>query len=147
MNNLQKECLELRDEINNHQRCLIFAGNGIRLSQTTEQLKIFLKKYNIPAVFSYGGIDLIDYNSPYWIGVIGVKGTRAGNFALQNCDLLLVLGCCLNTPQIGYMGEKFAPKTKKIVVDLDGENHKKNIGVKIDKIIECELGEFFKYML
>ncbi len=143
--NITNDIKNLKLDIKNYNRCLILCGNGIRLSNTQNQLKSFLEKYEVPAVFSYGGIDLIDYNSPYWIGVIGVKGTRAGNFALQNCDLLLVLGCCLNTPQVGYMGEKFAPQSKKIVVDIDIENHKKNT-VKIDEIINCELGEFFKYV-
>ncbi len=144
--NLINDISELKSDITNHNRCLALCGNGIRLSNTQNQLKLFLEKYQIPAVFSYGGIDLIDYYSKYWIGVIGVKPTRAGNFALQNCDLLLCLGVCLNTPQVGYMGEKFAPQAKKIVVDLDVENHMKDT-IKIDKIIECELGEFFKYML
>lgn len=137
----------IKEELKNSNRPLCLIGNGIRLSNTQEQLKQFLKKYQIPCVTTYGGIDLLGYDNPSNIGVIGVKGTRAGNFAVQNCDLLLCLGVCLNVPQVGYMAEKFAPQAKKIVVDLDVENHKKNIGIKIDKIIECDLGEFFKYML
>ena len=139
---------KLKEDFKNYNKPLVLAGNGIRLSNTQDQLKLFIEKYKIPCVATYGGIDLLDYNHPLYLGgPIGVKPCRASNFALQNCDLLLSLGACLNVPQVGYMGEKFAPQAKKIVIDLDAENHKKNIGVKIDKIIECELGEFFKYML
>jgi len=137
---------ELKQDLETYQRPLILCGNGVRLSDTKEQLKIFIEKYKLPCVFTYGGIDLLDYNHELWTGVIGVKGTRAGNFALQNCDLFLCLGVCLNVPQVGYMSEKFALRAKKIVVDLCEENHRKNT-VKVDKIIECELGEFFKHML
>jgi acetolactate synthase-1/2/3 large subunit len=135
----------LLDNLKKSEKPLVIAGNGIRVSDTQEQLRQFLEKYQIPAVFSYGGKDLLDYNHPLNIGIIGVKGDRAGNFAVQNTDLILVLGCCLNVPQCGYMGEKFAPKAKKIVVDLDVQNHQKDT-IKVDKIIECELGEFFKYV-
>lgn len=137
--------LELLKDLQTYERPLVLVGNGIRLSNTQNQLKQLIEKYKIPCVTTYGGIDLLDYNHPLNIGRIGVKGDRAGNFAVQNCDLLLVLGACLNVPQIGYMGEKFASKAKKIVVDLDIQNHSKNT-IKIDNIIQCELGEFFKYI-
>lgn len=132
-------------DLEKSQRPLVLAGNGIKLSNSQKELDSFLKKYKIPAVFTYGGIDCLNYTNQLNIGRIGVKGDRAGNFAIQNCDLLLVLGACLNTPQVGYMSEKFASKAKKIIVDIDIENHKKNT-VKIDEIIQCSLEDFFKYV-
>lgn len=137
---------ELKQDLQTYQRPLILAGNGIRLSNTQEQLRLFAEKYQIPIVVTYGGVDLIDYNHPLYLGgPIGVKGCRASNFILQQADLILVLGACLNVPQCGYMGEKFAPNARKIVIDICAENHRKNT-VKVDKVIECELSEFFKYM-
>jgi len=139
--------LSLKNDLNGYSRCLILAGAGVRLSNTQYQLKQFIEKYQIPCAVTYGGVDLLNYNHPLYLGgPIGIKPCRAANFALQNCDLLLILGACLNTSQIGYMPEKFAPKAKKVVVDLYPENFKRK-ELKIDKIIECELGEFFKYML
>ena len=138
---------ELKRDLSNFKRPLVLAGNGIRLSDTQEKFRLFLEQNEIPAVFTYGGTDILDFNHPLHIGSIGVKGTRAGNFAIQNCDILLVLGCCLNIPQIGYMPEKFAPKAKKVVIDVDIENHKKDIGIHLDATIQCRLEEFFNYVL
>ncbi len=140
---VENEITWLKEELKLSQKPLVLIGNGIRLSNTQTQLKDFLEKYKLPCVATYGGKDVLDYNNPLNIGVCGVKGNRSSNFLIQCCDLLLVLGACLNVPQIGYMGEKFAPKAKKIVVDLDVQNHQKNT-IRIDKIIECELGDFFK---
>lgn len=136
---------ELLKDLNTFQRPLVLTGNGISLSNSRHQFKRFIESYELPVVGTYGGKDLLDYNHPLNIGIIGVKGDRAGNFAIQNCNLLLVLGACLNIPQCGYMGEKFASRAKKIVVDIDVINHSKNIP-KIDNIIECELGKFFEYV-
>jgi acetolactate synthase-1/2/3 large subunit len=135
---------KLKKDLETYQKPLVLIGNGIRLSNTQGQLKRFIEKYKLPICYTYGGTDLIDSKNPLNLGAIGVKGNRGANFALQNCDLLLILGCCLNVPQVGYMGEKFAPKAKKILVDID-KNYNKNI--KIDEFINCELREFFKYIL
>lgn len=143
---INNKIVELKNNLIKYKYPLIIAGNGIRLSDTTKELEIFLKKYSLPCVVTYGGLDVISHDSNHFGGVIGIKGIRSGNFAIQNADFLLVLGACLNISQCGYMGEKFAPKAKKWVVDLDEDNHKKNT-VKIDELIRCDLKYFFKYIL
>lgn len=136
---------ELKDDLNKYSRCLIIAGNGINLSNTREEFKKFVEKYNIPFVTTFLGVDIIEGNHPLFIGRVGIKGTRSGNFVLQNCNLLLVLGASLNIPITGYMPEKFASQAKKIIIDVNVENHSKNT-VKIDKIIKIDLRNFFKYI-
>ena len=88
-------------------------------------------------------IDLLPYEDPLFIGPIGIKGSRAGNFAIQNCDLLLVLGCSLNCSHTGYDEKLFSPNSYKVMVDIDKNEYLKNT-VKIDKFIESDLGDFFK---
>jgi acetolactate synthase-1/2/3 large subunit len=78
-----------------------------------------------------------------FIGSIGIKGSRAGNFAIQNCDLLLVLGCSLNCSHTGYDEKLFSPNSYKVMIDIDKNEYLKNT-VKIDKFIESDLGDFFK---
>jgi acetolactate synthase-1/2/3 large subunit len=51
----------------------------------------------------------------------------------------------LNTPQVGYISEKFAKNAKKIVVDIDSENHRKNT-INIDLFIESDLNNFLEYI-
>ena len=55
----------------------------------------------------------------------GTVGTRTGNFAVQNCDLLLSLGCRLNIRMIGYNLHDFAKNAYKIIVDIDPTELKK----------------------
>ncbi len=136
---------ELKQDLNTYKRPLILAGNGITLSGSREEFKQFIEKHNIPAIFTYGGKDLLDYNSSKNLGVVGLKPNRAAGFVLNNCDLLIILGCCLNICQTGYDGSLFAPKAKKYVVDINPIEHTKP-HIKIDKIIECDLREFFKYV-
>lgn len=147
--NLILEFIYLKEEFNKYiegyEKPLILAGNGINLSNTREEFKQFVEKYNIPFVTTFLGVDIIEGNHPLNIGRIGIKGTRSGNFALQNCDLLLIMGASLNIPITGYAPEKFSPNAKKIVIDINTENHSKNT-VKIDSIIKCDLKDFFNYI-
>ena len=120
---------------------LILVGYGITLSESQNKFKQIIEKYKIPFVTSYLAIDVLGHDHPYNIGTVGVKGSRAGNFAIQNCDLLIVLGCSLNCSHTGYDEKLFSPKSYKIVVDIDqNELNKKTI--KIDKPINCELNSF-----
>jgi acetolactate synthase-1/2/3 large subunit len=125
-------------------RPIILAGYGIHLSNTRNKFVEFLEKYNIPSVFTYGGTDLIPYNNKLHIGKIGIKGDRPGNFALQNADLIIVLGSSLNIPVIGYEYELFGRDSKIICVDIDEFEHKKKT-IKPDEIINCHLDDFFNF--
>ncbi len=136
------EVEELRQELSSAERPLVLAGNGVGLSGSREAFKAFAEKHQLPCVFTYGATDLLDSVHPLHIGRIGIKGTRAGNMALQHCDLLLVLGACLNVPQVGYDEKLFAPQARKIVVDIDPVEHSK-CHVPIDAAIICELSVFF----
>ena len=80
-------------------------------------------------------------------GTFGVAATRYGNFAIQNADLLISLGCRLNTQITGSNLKSFAPKAKKIVVDIDNNEFKKNNGLKYDLKINLDLKDFFKVIL
>lgn len=98
---------------------LILAGTGIRLGQAEEELLSVLKKLQIPVVTAWNANDTVAYDSPYFAGMPGTVGTRPGNFAIQNCDLLISLGCRMNIRMIGYNHFDFAKNAYKIVVDID----------------------------
>jgi len=124
-------------------RPLILAGYGIHLSNTRNKFIEFLEKTNIPSVFTYGGTDLVPYDNKLHIGKIGIKGDRPGNFALQNADLIIVLGSSLSIPVIGYEYELFGRDSKIICIDIDEFEHKKKT-IKPDEIINCHLDDFFE---
>lgn len=130
-------------KLKNAKRPLVLAGYGVYLSGQSEAFKKFVEKNNLPFVTSYLGIDLLPYEHNLNLGSIGIKGSRAGNFALQNCDYLLILGCSLNCSHTGYDENLFSPNSYKVQIDIDNNEFKKN-KVKIDEFYECDLGVFFK---
>ena len=106
-------------EIEKAKRPLIVAGNGINISKTREAFLSFLEKVKISVVTTHNGFDTIASEHPLYIGRIGTIGQRAGNFALQNADLIIFLGTRNNIRQISYDWKNFGKKAKKIIVDID----------------------------
>lgn len=136
-------CFNIKDEIEKAERPLILAGNGINCADAKLAFREFTHKTNIPVVTSYNGVDLIESDDFNFVGRVGIKGTRAGNFAMQNCDLLLVLGCRLPVPVTGYNYSTFARDAKVIVVDIDKDEHSKDT-VKIDRFIYSDAKDFLQ---
>jgi len=134
-----------KDLINKAERPVVLAGYGIRQSDTVENFVEFIEQYNIPYVSTYGARDYTEFNHPLNIGAVGIKGSRAGNFAMQNADLLLILGCSLNSSVIGYDPAQFSPKSYKILVDIDSNEMEKDI-IKVDKKFCSSLDKFFAGM-
>ena len=139
----EMEVFSLQEEIKKAERPLILAGGGITCAGICrDEFRDFVSKTRIPIVTTFNAVDLIESDDPYFVGRVGVKGTRAGNFAMQNCDLLLVLGSRLPVPATGYNYKTFAREAKVIVVDIDKDEHSKNT-VQIDKFIHSDLKDFF----
>lgn len=107
------------EKIKNAKAPLILVGTGIRLGNAEEQLLKLLDKLKIPVVTAWNANDVVAGDSPYFAGMPGTVGTRPGNFAIQNCDLLISLGCRLNIRMIGYNHFDFAKNAYKIIVDID----------------------------
>lgn len=110
---------EIVKKIKNAKAPLILAGTGIRLGKAEREFLEVLDKLQIPVVTAWNANDTVAYDSLYFAGMPGTVGTRAGNFAVQNCDLLISLGCRLNIRMIGYNHFDFAKNAYKIIVDID----------------------------
>jgi len=136
----------LKQALISSHRPLILAGGGIRQSENVSSFNNFIDKYNIPFVSSYASRDVSAHNNPLNIGTVGIKGSRAANFALQNCDLLLILGCRLASPVIGYDPSLFSPNSFKIMVDIDLQELEKD-NVMINMPIYSDLSYFFQEVL
>ncbi|MDL2324168.1 thiamine pyrophosphate-binding protein [Ruminococcaceae bacterium OttesenSCG-928-A16] len=133
---------QLVESLKEAKRPVIIAGNGVRLSHTTDAFGEFVKKHQIPYVATRLAVDVQPFTADLYIGRMGSKGTRAANFAVQNADLILVLGARLSIGTTGYEYDKFAPYAKIVVVDIDPVEHQKS-SVSIDEFIECDLRDFF----
>ena len=127
-------------------RPVIIAGHGIRLSKQKDNFLKLTEKLNIPVLTTLNGYDAIEEENPSYIGRIGTIGQRAGNFALQNADLLLCLGTRNNIRQVSYNWENFAKKAFKIVVDIDKAELDKPL-VKPDLKIQADLAEYIPSLL
>jgi acetolactate synthase-1/2/3 large subunit len=121
---------------------VIIAGSGIRLSNSPEEFLSFAEKFNIPITTTFNAHDIVNSDHPLYIGRQGTIGDRSGNFAVENSDLLIILGSRLNIRQIGYNFDSFSPNSKKVMVDIDKEELNKKT-LKIDVKINTDLKHFF----
>ena len=125
----------------NSKRPIVLAGNGIHLSKTKNEFHTFLRRFTVPYVVSFFGSDLGDN----YIGKVGIVGNRAGNFAIQNADLILCLGCRLSKGITGYNRELFAREAKILYVDIDKSEFLEQKGV--DVHVNMDLKTFFRVEL
>jgi acetolactate synthase-1/2/3 large subunit len=142
----QTPCFEDLDNVyellKSSKRPIILAGNGIKLGNCNNKFKKFLDKYNIPIVVSFHGTDLIDSNDNLYVGKVGLIGDRSGNFALQNSDLVISLGCRMAQGIIGYRSDWFAREAKIIYIDND-QNELEKDNTHYDIKLNMDLNLFF----
>lgn len=116
---------EILEKIKNASRPVINAGNGIRIGQAHEAFLRVAKKLGVPVVTGWNSQDCIWDTHPLYTGRGGGMGDRAGNFAIQNSDLVLSLGSRLSIRQVGYNYKTWAREAFVIVNDIDQEELKK----------------------
>lgn len=113
------------DKIKAAKRPVLNAGNGIRIAGAEEVFLRVAEKLNIPVVTGWDSIDLIWDTHPLYTGRAGIMGDRAGNWAVQNSDLLFSVGSRLSIRQIGYNYQSWAREAYTIINDVDAEELKK----------------------
>ena len=123
---------------------VLILGGGVKYARAEKELKKFIKYFDIPIVTTWSGVDLLDHKNNKYIGNIGVYGSRAANFTIQNSDLFLCLGSRLDTRITGGVPKTFARTAKKIVVDIDKNELGKLRGLDIDLKIEMNVKDFFQ---
>ena len=137
------EILEAIEQLKKAKRPVLIAGHGIKISGGKTHLLEFINKINIPVLSTFNGFDLMASDSPNFIGRIGTLGSRGGNFALQNADLIICLGTRNNIRQISYEWSTFGRNAKIIIVDIDeAELNKKT--VQGDILIQSDAKNFLE---
>ena len=136
----------LLEKIKNSKRPIMIVGNGVRFSNSFKLFKKLIKKLKIPVLTVWNSHDLIENDNPYYAGRPGLDGERAGNFNIQNSDLLIIMGARMHVRQIGYNFKSFAREAYKVMIDIDkAEINKKNLN--IDLKIVTEINGFIKRLL
>jgi acetolactate synthase-1/2/3 large subunit len=116
---------ELIKLLGESKRPVILAGNGIRSAGADELFIEVVRDLGIPVLTTWLGLDLIPDDDPLSFGRPGSLAPRGANFALQNSDLLLVVGSRLDMAMTGYAHEHLARGAVKIMADIDPAEIKK----------------------
>lgn len=130
------------NRISKAKRPIILIGSGVRSANAEKELKKLVEKFGIPLVYSNSSPDIYGSSNELSIGSIGSMGaSRAGNFSIQNSDLVLVLGNRLSSYVTGVDYCDFAREASIIVVDIDPIEHQKK-SINIDLFIHSDVKYF-----
>jgi len=117
---------------------LIYAGGGIISSGASGELTALAKFFDIPVTLTLMGISAFPGTDKLFIGMPGMHGTQAANFAMQNSDLLIALGARFDDRVTGKISA-FAPKAKIIHLDIDPTSISKNVRADIPIVGDCKI--------
>lgn len=117
------------------ERPVLYVGGGVGMANAEQQLRDFAAATGMPAVTTLKGIGALDPDSPVYLGMLGMHGTKAANYAVQQCDLLLVVGARFDDRVTGKL-EEFAPEARVIHLDVDaaefGKRRAADVGITTD---------------
>lgn len=146
---LQEACIQVIDKLNNAERPVILVGKGVRLANAFTEFEEVIRTLNIPVVPAWTSIDIVSSDDLLFCGRAGDLATRAGNFTIQNSDVLLILGTRLGLRQVSYNWNSFARHAYKIQVDIDPAELKKptvQIDMPICMDVKVFLGELVRQL-
>jgi len=132
--------------LNQSERPLILSGNGIRLAHAEGEFRKLIDLLQIPVLATWLAVDLFNYDDPLYLGKPGTVAPRGVNFALQNCDLLLVIGSRLDMTLTAYAPEHLARGAKKVMVDIDPAELRK-LASYTEVSIQADASDFLREFL
>lgn len=138
---LQRKAREVADALRQARRPVILPGTGVRISGALTAFYELADRLGIPVAPGWNAQDIVDSDHPCYVGHPGTVGDRSGNFAVQNADLVLVLGCRLNIRQISYNYDAFARAAKLVMVDIDAAELGKPT-LNVDMPVHADLADF-----
>ena len=143
---LKEQVAKTIEILANSKRPILIGGSGIKLAGARKEFEELMKLLQVPVLTAFLARDLSVSSDPLFVGRHGGFGDRAGNFAVQNADVVLTIGARNHLFNIGYQYEWFAREAKKIVVDIDpAELTKKTVTP--DLPILADAKEFIKEMI
>lgn len=116
--------------INDSKRPVIYAGGGVKISDSCGELLKFAEKIKAPVACSLMGTGAFPGTHPNFMGLLGMHGSRCSNLAISNCDLLIAIGARFSDRTI-CKADGFAPYAHIIHIDIDPEEFGKNIDIRI----------------
>jgi len=126
LNGNPRQIQKLARYINRAKKPLLYTGGGIISSDASEELQKLLHKTNIPIVVTLMGLGSVPYDNKLFLGMPGMHGTHAANYALMECDLLIAVGARFDDRITGNK-HTFAKNAKIAHIDIDPAEIGKNI--------------------
>ncbi len=142
LSELPARCQAIVERIQAAKRPVLLVGSGVRIAGALEVLEDTAKSLGIPITTAWLP-DLLPSDSPYYCGRQGTIGTRAGNFTVQNADLVLIVGSRMAIRQISYNWKSFARHAYKIQVDADPAELRKPTSI-ADETLCCDAKLFLE---
>ena len=133
------------DLLKNAKRPVFLVGQGIALAGAREDFYNYVNKIRIPVITARLGIDLIESDNDLYVGRPGNYGERAANFAIQNADVIICVGCRLASSLVGHSPNQFGKNAYIYVVDIDQKELDKP-GPNVQYKVKADAKEFFKKM-
>jgi acetolactate synthase-1/2/3 large subunit len=99
-------------------RPLVIAGGGIAISDSVAEFRQFIERTGLPVTSTLKGLGVMPSGHPGYLGMLGMHGNGAANHAVQNCDLLMVVGARFDDRATGHLTQ-FAPSARVIHLDID----------------------------
>lgn len=128
------------------ERPVILAGHGIRLAGAAERFRELAEAIGSPVIATWNAFDMLPYDHPLMVGRPGVVASRAPNFAVQNSDLVLAIGCRIDNVITAYNARGFARAARKIVVDVD-RNEIEKLDMPVELAVVADAADFIDALL
>jgi len=107
-------------------RPVIYAGGGVVNANAAQELTEFATADRFPVTCTLMGLGAFPAPHPQWLGMLGMHGTRAANYAMDEADLICCIGARFDDRITGKLSE-FAPNAKFIHIDVDPAEISKNV--------------------
>ena len=142
---LASEVNALLERIRTAERPVLVLGGGLKSPAVGPILQECIDRLDIPVLVSWAAVDLIAADHPLRVGPFGVYGPRAGNFTVQNADLVIALGTRLSQNLTGGILSSFARTATIAMVDADEHEMSKfdGRGIDVQVRIKARLTDFF----
>lgn len=112
------ELEQARQLLADAQKPMLYVGGGVGMAQAVPALREFMAATRLPCVATLKGLGAADAADPYYLGMLGMHGTKAANLAVQECDLLIAVGARFDDRVTGKLNT-FAPHARVIHMDID----------------------------
>ena len=137
---------QILDKLQESKRPVLSPGNGVRLAGAHEDFYQLAELLGVPVVTGMSSVDAIESDHPLFVGRSGGTGTRPGNFALQNSDVLLSLGNRQGFAQTGFRYQDWARESYTILNDID-ENELKKPSLHVSLPVCGDAGELIRKLI